>query len=54
MVEGNIFLKKRLKTRCLIGVIVVFPVADAAMAVIDENEIEPTRKMTDTTREACA
>jgi hypothetical protein len=33
----------------LIGVVVVFPVVDAAMAVIDEDETEPTNKITDIT-----
>jgi hypothetical protein len=38
----------------LIGVVVVFPkeglmIADAVMAVIDEDEIEPTVKITDIT-----
>jgi hypothetical protein len=38
-------------TRCLIGVVVVFPkeelmIEDAAMAVIVEEEIEPTTKIT--------
>jgi hypothetical protein len=39
-------------TRCLIGVDVVFSkeglmMADVAMAAIDEDEIEPTTKITD-------
>jgi hypothetical protein len=34
-------------TRCLIGVDVVFPVA--AMAVIEEDETEPTTKISDIT-----
>jgi hypothetical protein len=33
----------------LIGVDVVFPVADAAMAVIEEDETEPTTKISDIT-----
>lgn len=33
-------------TRCLIGVVVaVFSVAEAAMAEIDDNETEPTTKI---------
>lgn len=36
-------------TRCLIGVDVVFPVEYAAMTVIDEDETEPTTKISDIT-----
>ncbi len=36
-------------TRCLIGVDVVFPIADAAMAVIEEDETETTTKISDIT-----
>jgi hypothetical protein len=36
-------------TRCLIGVDVVFSVADVAVAVIDEDEAEPTTKISNMT-----